>query len=246
MIERAKNELRAAYFAARSVFYRGDHFRCPVCEGRFRAFLPFGEDQVRENARCPRCGSLERHRLLFLYLRRRTNFFTAPLRTLEFAPHPYIQRRLRRQTNLTYTSADLESPLAMLTMDITDIQLADGSIDCILCYHVLEHVPDDRRAMTELFRILSPDGWAILQVPVDLSREATFEDPAVVDPRERARLFGRPDHVRVYGRDYADRLRGAGFRVSVVDFVAEIGDEAQRFALRDDEPIYFCDKPSPT
>lgn len=226
-----------------SPLYYGHRFVCPICGGHFRKFLPFGI-KPRPNAQCPRCGSLERHRLLWLYLRDRTNFFIDNLKVLDIAPMDCLQRRFRTQSNLDYVSVDLESPIAMVKMDITDIQFPDNHFDCIICYHVLEHIPDDQRAMKEIFRVLKPGGWAILQVPV--LREKTFEDPTITAPKEREKVFGQCDHVRIYGLDYKDRLESAGFTVKVDDYVKKLGDDAiKKYSLMKDENIYFCSKPNP-
>lgn len=212
---------------------------CTCCNRSFPAFLDFGV-VPRPNAQCPGCGSLERHRLLWLYLRSRTNIFTDPLRVLHVAPEPVFQKALQGLANLRYVSADLHSPHAMVAMDMTRAPIADGSFDAVLCSHVLEHIPDDRAAMREIRRILAPDGWAILQVPIDSSLEFTFEDPTVTSPADRQRLFGQRDHVRMYGRDYRSRLEQAGFLVTVDRFVDELSSAAAADYCVLDEDIYFC------
>jgi len=147
-------------------------------------------------------------------------------------------------TNIDYISADISSPLAMLRMDITNISLADNLFDCIICYHVLEHILDDQRAMRELFRVLKPGAWAILQSPVDNNRDKTFEDQTIISPDEREHAFCQHDHVRIYGRDYKDRLEKAGFVVNVDNYVEKLGERAiKKFGLMRDENIYFCTKP---
>lgn len=148
------------YVRFRVLLYRGNRYTCPVCQGSFRRFLPYGL-RPRPNAQCQRCGSLERHRLLWLYLKERTDFFAHNLRVLDVAPMPVLQQKWRTLANLDYLSVDIASPLAMVQMDITDMKLPEQQFDCILCYHVLEHIPDDRKAMQELFRVLKPGGWAI-------------------------------------------------------------------------------------
>jgi len=216
---------------------------CPCCGSHFRKFVPTGV-QARPNARCPRCNSVERHRLLWLYLQNRTGFFSDGLKVLHVAPEPFFQKTFKAMPNLDYTSADIESPLAMVKMDIMDIPYEDGLFDVILCYHVLEHVADDRRAMREFLRVLKPGGWAILQVPMDHTREETFEDPTVTSPEERERVFGQSDHVRVYGRDYKERLEEAGWRVTVDGYVRELEPAMiKKYGLATDQDIYLCSKP---
>ena len=183
---------------------------------------------------------MERHRLLLLYLKKRTNHFPSPLRLLHFAPEPMLQRLFSELPNLDYITADY-APGAGLRTDITHLAVADRSIDVILCLHVLEHIPNDRLAMTELRRVLRPDGWAILQVPIDPSREKTYEDPTITSPEGRLAHFGQEDHVRWFGRDYAERLRGAGFRVVVDDLVRTLPlEHVRRYGLSPEEDIYLC------
>jgi SAM-dependent methyltransferase len=230
------------YYSALGALYRGDTFFCPCCDRSYRAFLPFGINP-RTNAQCPGCGSLERHRLIMLFLRDRTPLFTAPHSLLDIAPERSIQRVLLRALTVSYTSGDLDSPLADIRLDITRMPFEAATFDVVLCMHVLEHVPDDRQAMKEMYRVLKPGGWAIIQAPVSQHRETTFEDPSVSSPQERVRLFGQEDHVRDYGRDYPDRLRSAGFEVDVVPFLDELPDEiVERCSLRtgSDRNIYLC------
>jgi SAM-dependent methyltransferase len=177
-------------------------------------------------------------------LRGKTNFFKDNLKVLDIAPTQFFQEICKSLSNIDYLSADIFSPLAMIKMDITTIPLPDNHFNCIICYHVLEHVLDDQKAMRELCRVLKPGGWAILQSPVDHNRDKTFEDPTIVSPDERERVFGQNDHVRIYGRDYNDRLEKAGFLVKVDNYVEELGEAAiKKFALLRDEKIYFCTKP---
>jgi SAM-dependent methyltransferase len=148
---------------------------------------------------------------------------------------------IQKADYINYLSADLSAPSAIVKMDITDIQYPDNTFDVIYCSHVLEHIPDDRRAMREFYRVLKPDCWAILHVPITANR--TFEDPAVIDPKERERLFGQFDHVRRYGPDYKDRLMEAGFSLTVDGFVRELDNRTvRRFGLMRDEDVYFCRK----
>jgi SAM-dependent methyltransferase len=210
---------------------------CPCCQSHVRRFLPFGVTP-RPNARCPHCGSLERHRLLRLYLKDRTDLLLSEVRVLHFAPESVLQGLLKSLPKIDYMTADLNSPLAMVRMDIEDIAFMNDSFDLILCVRVLEHVKDDFRAIQELFRILKPKGRAILQSPIDLNLVQTFEDPRITLPQDRERFFGQRDYVRLYGRDYKNRLERAGFLVRVESYAKELGREKiQTYSLMEDEDI---------
>jgi SAM-dependent methyltransferase len=226
------------------ILYFGFRFKCPCCGGNFRRFLPQPGLQSRLNAVCPACGCLERHRLLWLYLKNKTNFFRDNLNVLDIAPVPFLQLKFKFFRNLNYTSADISSSVAMLKIDVTNIPLEDNQFDSIICYHVLEHISDDRKAMKELFRVLKSGGWAIVQSPIDINRKKTFEDPSVMTPEEREHIFKKKDHVRIYGRDYKERLEAAGFKVRVEDYVKELDRRlVKKYSLMEDEKIYFCTKP---
>jgi hypothetical protein len=204
------------------VLYRGTGRWCPVCERPARRFAPFGIER-RAEAMCPHCGALERHRLLWLVFTRMTNLFDQrPKRVLHIAPERALTPRLRRRLGPGYVTADLSDPTADVRLDVTDIQYPDESFDVVYCSHVLEHVPDDRRAMHEMRRILKQDGWGVILVPILAQR--TVEDPSVTDPKERLRRFGQDDHVRIYGPDFVDRLRGAGFAVQTIE-VSDVVDQ---------------------
>jgi SAM-dependent methyltransferase len=214
---------------------------CPWCGGHLRRFVPFGLIP-RPEAKCPVCNSLERHRLIYLYLTQRTTLFDRrPKKLLHIAPEPQLAALFKSTASIDYLSADLFSPDAMVKMDITDIQYPDNTFDAIYCSHVLEHVLDDRKAMREFCRVLKPDGWAILMVPI--TADVTFEDATVTSPEERERLFGQHDHVRRYGPDYKDRLTEAGFNVKVDGFAAELDVAAsQRVGLIRGDEVYLCTK----
>jgi SAM-dependent methyltransferase len=217
---------------------------CPCCNSSSARFLPFGVIP-RPNAMCPSCHSLERHRALWLYLHEKTNLFSEKLAVLHFAPEEAFRGALSALPNLKYFTADIDASQAMLAVDITDIPFEADRFDVILCNHVLEHVPNDRQAMAELYRVLKPGGWAILQSPVDAQRDRTFEDPTVKSPQEREQLFGQKDHVRVYGRDYTARLESAGFAVTVDDYPRRLGRERiDQCALGNELEVFLCTKPS--
>ena len=226
----------------RGLLYVGNQFFCPICNGHFRKFRDYGEIP-RANEQCARCLSAKRHRLLWLYLKNKTNFFDEQLKVLHMAPEHCFYKRFSNQKNLDYLSADIQSPLAMVKMNIMDIPYKDNLFDVILCNHVLEHIPNDEKAMAELCRVLKPGGWAILQVPIDMNRQTTFEDPTIKSREDRRRFFGQSDHVRLYGLDYKDRLEQAGFKVKVDGYVRELGSETiKKYGLMETENIYFCTK----
>jgi SAM-dependent methyltransferase len=212
--------------------------QCPCCGARYRDFAPFkGPDRI-----CWRCGSLERDRLLWLFFDRNPSLFTSDMRILHVAPEEALRPRLERAAG-RYVCGDLTGAFGDQVIDVTRIAFADRSFDAVICNHVLEHVPDDVAAMSELRRVLVPGGWAILLVP-DVRLAQTIEDRAVTDPAERLRRFGQEDHVRRYGLDYLDRLTGAGFTPQALDLSAELGEELiARHRLRKFgrlEPIFLC------
>ena len=211
---------------------KGDTYEDPIDGKRFKKFLPYGYENQRENVLSPSTLSLERHRLLWLYLKNETGFFTDNLKVLHFAPEQAFYKRFRKLKNLEYTTTDLNSPLADVKADICDLPFKSESYDFILCNHVLEHIPDDTQAMKELYRVLKPGGTAILQIPQDLNRRETFEDNSITSRKERAKIFGQYDHVRVYGRDYFDKLRSIGFKVEEVDYTSQLNaSEIDRYRL---------------
>lgn len=240
------------------VRYYGFRYRCPFCNAHLKLFLPSGyhfpilkEKYIigggyRQNALCPICGSMDRERLLYLYLRHKTEIFKRPARLLHIAPESKIKAVLHKNVNINYLTTDFSRKGVMMTMDITDISCRDNSFDTIICNHVLEHIIDDRKAMSELYRILKPGGWAILQVPISASLESTYEDFSIITPLERERVFGQADHVRIYARDYAQRLEQAGFAVDIFEWSANnhyFGGQKNKFGLIEDEPVYCARKP---
>ena len=237
-----KRPLKDAKKALTAMACRGSGRYCPVCEKPARKFAEAGII-ARKDARCIHCGSLERQRLVWLYFNRKTNLFGGSIQSmLHVAPEAAIEILLRRRLGAAYLSADLRNPRAMIKMDVTDIRYPDRSFDVIYCSHVLEHVPNDKKALREFYRVLKRGGWAILLVPVEA--DETFEDLSITDPKERLRLFGNPGHVRRYGPDYADRLRDAGFRVKVAppaDFLSS--QEIEQMGITSVAgDIYHCEK----
>lgn len=241
----------------------GNRFTDPIDGKSFRMFLPYGYDTQRNNVLSPSTLSLERHRLLWLYLQNETDFFQSELvsdsnpnrvklrdaetgsalKVLHFAPEQEFYKRFKKQENIDYTTTDLLSPLADVKADICNLPFGDNTYDIIFCNHVLEHIPDDTKAMQELFRVLKPGGMGIFQIPQDLSRTKTFSDDSIVDQKERAKIFGQYDHVRVYGRDYFDKLRSIGFNVIEEDYTNKIAPElVEKYCLAKGEIIPVCFK----
>jgi SAM-dependent methyltransferase len=220
------------------IFLKGHRFTDPIDGKSFRKFLPYGYDKQRENVLSPSTLSLERHRLLWLFLKNETDFFTKPLKLLHFAPEQAFFKRFKKLQNLDYTTSDLNSPLADVKADICNLPFKENSFDVILCNHVLEHIPDDTKSMQELYRVLKPGGWGVFQIPQDLNREVTFEDNSITDKKERAEIFGQYDHVRIYGRDYFDKLRSVGFEVTEVDYTKQLKEiDVKKYALAQGEII---------
>ena len=223
--------------------YKGNKYVDPIDGKSFRTFLPYGYEKQRPNVLSPSTLSLERHRLLWLFLKNETSFFTKKAKLLHFAPEQAFYNRFKKIKNLDYTTTDLNSPLADVKADICNLPFDDNSYDYILCNHVLEHIPDDKKAMQEIYRILKPGGFAILQIPQDTNREVTFEDDSITDPKERAQIFGQYDHLRIYGMDYFDKLKNVGFQVKAIDYTTQLTPlEIEKYRLTKGELIPFCIK----
>ena len=228
-----------------SFYLKGNKYTDPIDGKSFRKFLPYGYGKQRENALSPSTLSLERHRLMWLFLRDETNFFTSKKKqkVLHIAPEQCFLELFKKQENLEYITSDLESPIADVKADICNLPFDDNSFDIVFCNHVLEHITDDTKAMQELFRVLKANGMGIFQIPQDVSRKKTFEDNTIVDKKERAKIFGQYDHVRVYGLDYFEKLRSIGFKVDEIDYTKKIAlKELERFCLMKGEILPVCYK----
>ena len=229
------------------LLYLGKGKQCPLCGCQRRRFLPYGYVTSRENALCPNCLSLERHRLLWLWLVRESDIGRGAMalpKMLHIAPEVALMRKFKKMYASTpdrYVTADLESPLADMHFDVQQIPLEEESFDAIICNHIMEHVEDDGKALRELYRIMRRGGWGVILSPVELEREKTFEDDTITDPAERTRIFGQYDHRRIYGRDYAARLREAGFEVYDIDYKNELSKaEQELYALPTDHLYIVC------
>ena len=193
----------------------GARFHCPICNGWFLHFLPFGLNQ-RRHAKCPGCGSLERHRFLWLYLRDKIHLTRHRANVLHVAPEIPIRDNLSQLSNLNYATIDLYDPSATHQMDLTSLSFDSNVFDVIICSHVLEHIEDDQHAILEMARVLRTHGRAIILVPVDDKREITYEDSSITAPSDPLAAFGHPYHVRICGTDYSTRISDSGFEVKEI------------------------------
>jgi len=259
----ARSHMRLRIFYTRLRFLAlfpvmaGTRHYCPCCRRRFGRFFPdglrlqvFADKDIVGGAwtpgtRCPWCWSSERDRLLCAYFEHRPQLLSAGGRVLHLAPEHSLQQHLRSAHGVSYVAGDIASPFAMVKMDILMLPLASCSADAVVCNHVLEHVPEDSKAMSEIFRVLKPGGWAILQVPIARGIASTEEDPAVQDPKDRERRYGQFDHVRLYEQqDYRRRLESAGFEVTIENALELCGPERVReWRLNAREDVHLCRKP---
>jgi SAM-dependent methyltransferase len=222
---------------------RGTKFEDPINGITYRKLLPYGRINPRENALAPDSMSLERHRLIWLFLKEKTNFFNDKIKFLHIAPEFCFIKLFKNQSNLDYTTADLNSPWADVKMDVHEIPFEEETFDVIMCNHVLEHVEDAHKVMTEFYRVMKKGGWGIFQVPIDTNREETFDDPSITDPKEREKHYWQSDHLRLFGKDYGKKLSAAGFEVIEDPFVNLLDPELiDRYALPKGEIIYLCQK----
>ncbi len=239
--------IKASYLVRPIIAFvlKGNKFTDPIDGKSFRKFLPYGYQIQRENVLSPSTLSLERHRLLWLYLKNETDFFTSDekRKVLHIAPEQCFLDRFKKQKNIDYITSDLESPIADVKADICDLPFEDNSFDIVFCNHVLEHIPNDTKAMQELYRVMKKGGFGIFQIPQDVNRTKTFEVDTITDPKERAKIFGQYDHVRIYGLDYFDKLRSIGFDVLEVDYTIKINQKlVEKYALVKGEILPVCFK----
>ncbi len=227
------------------ILYAGNKYEDPINGKTYRKFLPYGYSAVanRKNVLSPGTMSLERHRLMWLYLKNKTNFFTQNLKVLHIAPEQCFYKLFKAMKNLDYTTGDYNSPIADIHFDLHNAPFEDNSFDVVFCNHVLEHVEDAHQCMTELYRIMRPGGWGIFQVPIDINRQVTYEDKSIVTPEDRELHYWQKDHLRLFGLDYGAKLRAAGFDVVEDDYAKTLSvEEADRYRISRDEVIYLCKK----
>lgn len=229
------------------VFYRGYNFYDPINQKNYRTFLPYGrhKSSQRNHALSPGTLSLERHRLMWLLLQRKTDFFNnnQKRKVLHIAPEQCFYKKFREMKNIDYATADLESPIADYKFDIHDIPFKDACFDIIFCNHVLEHVENDIQCMKELFRVLKPGGWAILQVPIDNDRVETLEDENINTPQLREKYYWQKDHMRLYGTGYPKILESVGFITQNINRNELVSEDEEVKCMLGDEPLYIFHKP---
>ena len=238
-----------------SLFLFSFKYKCIFCNGHFRRLLPIGlKNDIAINligggyryALCPRCYSTDRERLVYWYINKKSNILNSSknIRLLHVAPEKNLQKMLKSFSHIEYISGDL-NPLMNcdIRLDITDMNFEDNFFDVIICSHVLEHIQDDRKVMHELFRVLRPEGFAILQVPISKNAKETFEDFTITSPEGRERYFGQKDHVRIYGKDYKKRLESVGFKLDLYNIKKDLNiKEIKKFGLNREEILYVCRK----
>jgi SAM-dependent methyltransferase len=227
------------------LLYKGNNVECAVCEKSFSKFLSYGSDIAhRDNVLCPYDLTLERHRLMWLYLKDSSNFFTAEkLNVLHIAPEQCFHKRFKAQKNLDYLTGDLVSPIADMHFDLHNIPLENDRFDVVFCNHVMEHVDDALQCMRELYRVMKPGGWGIMQVPQDFKREETLEDKSIVTPADREKYYWQKDHVRLFGLDYPKWLEKAGFTVTEFKKESKYDEKKiERFRLQKEEILYIVHK----
>lgn len=224
---------------------KGDRVFCPCCKKSFKIFATFGNER-RKNSRCPNCESLERHRLLWMYFENKTNLYKDNLRVLHVAPETVFFHLFKKQKNIDYYPCDIYNklyPNGTIYFDLLNHNLPDNSFDTIICNHVFQYIDDDKKAMQNIYKLMKPGGWAILQVPINTKSKSTYENNLITDPLEREKEFGLKEHVRYYSFDYADKLRDIGFNVCVDDYSAEFTiEENYRYGFWQGDSVYYCTK----
>ena len=220
------------------IIFRGKKYTDPIDDSNYSKFLSYGYKTVRKNALCPGTLSLERHRLLWLYLDRETNFLSSNLKVLHVAPEQVFYKKFKKLKNWEYFTFDLNSPIADIKGDLISTNFKDEYFDLIICNHVLEHIEDDKSALDEMYRILKYNGISILQVPINVKRENTFEDLSIKSKIQREKYFGQYDHVREYGLDFKDRVEQAGFKVEMINYSEKISEDLViKYGLMKDDLI---------
>lgn len=249
LTNRIKNKIKLALHA-------GTAFHCPFCNYKSRDLEIVGHDLPvllekkvigggKRAAGCFKCHSRDRERLLYVFLMEELKIGERKnLSLLHIAPEPKLSKVLQNQNFREYICGDLFTEGYhyadhVQNMNVLNLPFEDNRFDFLLCNHVLEHIPEDMKAMKEVYRVLKAGGKAILQVPISKNSAETCEDFSISEPEKRKALFGQFDHVRIYGQDYVLRLEQCGFTVNRIN----ISDEYKKYGLNPDEDLFFCDKP---
>jgi len=256
-------KLRGTYQKFLGFYYKGNKYYCPYCKHSFKKMLPDGFDLpvikekhiigsgYRKNCTCPRCFSKDRDRLIYLFLKNKTEIFSSHNKILHIAPEAWLKELFQRIPDIDYTSGVKKiSPMGyyydrmIREVDITNLEMKDNLYDVVICNHVLEHIIDDEIAISEIYRVLKPGGWAILQVPISASLEKTYEDSSIISKRGREMHFGQFDHVRIYGQDYPKRLEQAGFKVERVNPIKDAWGikNIDKYAINPEEDLFIAYK----
>lgn len=241
--EKLRINIRFLIKKINSVSYRGNQVKCNCCNKEFREFGSYGDREVkRVNAVCPWCSSLERTRVLWWYLSG-SNLLNNQNKILHIAPERAIEKKLQKNNSIEYLSADLNPNLAMVKMDITNIQYNDDSFDLILCSHVISVVKQDKKALTEFLRVLKKDGVLILQEHIYTQYKETFEVFSADSDAERYKLYGAPYLQRCYGHDFENRLKDLGFKVKVINPAENLSpSEIHKFGFQNSGLLFICNK----
>ena len=216
-----------------SLFFRGNKYECNICSTKLRKFVLLSSG----NLLCPNCGSSARDRRLWKLLN--PEFLIKDMSVLDFSPSRSLYRKIKKQPGINYQSNDISGDfIAELSLDITDTRLSDETYDLVICYHVLEHVKDDLKAMMELYRIIKKNGYVIIQTP--FKEGETYEDFSKTAPTERLKYFGQKDHVRIYSvSGLKSRLEKTGFKVEVRKYSEETNNY---YGLKENEIILIVRK----
>ena len=239
--EALRNSIRVSIRKAKSPFYYGNKYECNCCETSFRKMLPKAK---RSNAECPKCGSLERTRLLLHYLKNETSIFEKKLRVLHFAPESSLYSILSK-LDLEYIDGDIHPAYANNIVDITDIQFEDDYFDLIICSHVIAHVPDEEKAIQELRRVLSPKGKAIILTFINSDSKETIDHDWINTDELRREHYGEPDCLRLHGSDFKSTLEKEGFKVNQIDYRKKLGPKIMNKNVLGEGPrewIFDCSK----
>lgn len=241
--EKQRIHLRLSVQKAMSPVYYGENYTCNCCGKSFRKFLDKGNVR-RKNVRCPRCDSLERNRLLLFYLEKETDIFTKNLKVLHVAPESCLYQKLH-SLDIEYIDGDIDPAYASHVIDITQIPYPDNYFDLVICSHVLGHIPDERKAIQELYRVLSKNGYALIMTLINKELEETYENHSIKSPEERLKHYGEVDLCRLHGKDFAERLAEPGFTVKTIDYRKQFSEKEinnYRLGNGDRELIFKCTK----